>query len=416
MNLLGTNDPEGRVVAAGLESMIADLVPTDPPLPRWKQVWRLLCWMFRWCGFTIPVMGFTTKAVSPASMWPAALMLAYLAGTAAAVAFALWYRRHLDVRPAVPLRALIALQFWLGAVLGLMMHTALQSDDPERYALVCLLIAAVSAAANCLVTAALPITYYAFVVTAQVLFVVQLAVHGGTFFFWLTVGSVVVAVSMAIIARRMQRMLHDAVLSRLEQADTTDRLRQALDRLDQVAATDDLTGLVNRRRFLDQVTSHLDSADRAPACVVMFDIDHFKDINDTFGHALGDQVLRRVAEAARSVLRAHDAIGRVGGEEFAVVCRARSEATAAVVAERMRSAIEAIVHPESEHLRVTASFGVAQLQHGTTAAEALDHADVALYLAKSRGRNRVEQAGFPMPDWRAARRSEDEPPRQTIRL
>jgi diguanylate cyclase (GGDEF)-like protein len=414
MNPQVSTDPEERLVATGLALMMRDLEPGEPPLPRWRQAWRLLCWLFRWCGFTIPVMGFTTRAIAPHSLWPAALMLAYTAGTAGAVGFAQWYRRHLDVRPSVPLRVLIALQLWLGAVLGLMMHPTLQSDDPERYALVCLLIATVSAAANCLVTAALPSTYFAFVVTSQVLFVVQLALHGGSYFRWLALGSVVVSVSMGIIAHRMQRMLHDALLSRLEQADTSDRLRQALERLDEVAATDDLTGLANRRRFLDLLAAHIASVERAPACVIMFDIDHFKDINDTFGHATGDQVLRRVTDAARSVLRSHDAIGRVGGEEFAVVCRARSEQTASIVAERIRVAIESIAHPESAHLRVTASFGVAQVQHGSTAAEALDHADVPLYLAKSKGRNCVELAGFPMPDWPGARRADDEPARRPI--
>jgi diguanylate cyclase (GGDEF)-like protein len=414
MSPQGSIEPDERVVATGLALMMRDLEPGNPPLPSWRQAWRLLCWLFRWCGFTIPIMGFTTQAISPHSPWPAALMFAYTAGTIAAIAFALWYRRHLDVRPSVPLRVLIALQLWLGAVLGLMMYPVLQSDDPERYALVCLLIATVSAAANSLVTAALPSTYFAFVVTAQVFFVVELAMHGGTYFRWLALGSVVVSVSMGIIARRMQRMLHEALLSRLEQADTSDRLRQALALLDEVAATDDLTGLANRRRFLDLLSAHIASVDRAPACVIMFDIDHFKDINDSFGHATGDQVLQRVADAARSALRAHDAIGRVGGEEFAIVCRARSEQMAAVVAERIREAIEAIDHPESALLRVTASFGVAQVQRGSTAAQALDHADVPLYLAKSKGRNCVELAGFPVPDWPGARRADDESDRRPI--
>jgi diguanylate cyclase (GGDEF)-like protein len=414
MSPQGSIDPDERVVATGLALMMRDLEPGNPPLPRWRQAWRLLSWLFRWCGFTIPVMGFTTNAISPDSLWPGALMIAYTAATVAAVGFALWYRRHLDVRPSVPLRVLIALELWLGTVLGLMMHPALQSDDPERYALVCLLIATVSAAANSLVTAALPSTYFAFVVTAQVLFVVQLALHGGTFFRWLALGSVVVSVSMGIIAHRMQRMLHEALLSRFEQADTSDRLRQALALLDEVAATDDLTGLANRRRFLDLLSAHITSVDRAPACVIMFDIDHFKDINDSFGHATGDQVLQRVADAARSALRAHDAIARVGGEEFAIVCRARSEQMAAVVAERIRVAIEAIDHPESALLNVTASFGVAQIQRGSTAAEALDHADIPLYLAKSKGRNRVELAGFPVPDWPGVRRADDESDRRPL--
>jgi diguanylate cyclase (GGDEF)-like protein len=251
-------------------------------------------------------------------------------------------------------------------------------------------------------------------VTAQVLFVVQLALHGGAYFRWLALGSVVVSVSMGIIAHRMQRMLHEALSSRLEQADTSDRLRQALALLDEVAATDDLTGLANRRRFLDLLSAHIASVDRAPACVIMFDIDHFKDINDSFGHATGDQVLRRVADAARSALRAHDAIGRVGGEEFAIVCRARSEQMASLVAERIREAIEAIDHPESALLCITASFGVAQVQPGSTAVEALDHADVPLYLAKNKGRNCVELAGFPVPDWPGARRADDESDRQPL--
>ncbi len=402
---LSSND---RVVLLGLSLAMRDIMPGDPPAPRWLQVWRLVKWLFRWCGFTIPMLGITLLAIVPGNHWPTALMVAYLAGQLAAIGFAMWYRRHNDHHPEQALRCLTAISLWLGIVLGLMLRPALQSSDPERYALVCLMFATVSAGVNALVTAGVPRTYDAFILTAQVLFIVQFLAMGTTYFRWLAIGTMVTAVSMAIVARQMRAMLSEALLHRIEQGDTSERLRHAIARLDEIAATDDLTGLPNRRRFLDQLERHIEASERAPACVIMFDIDHFKDINDTFGHAVGDQVLRRVADAARMVLRNHDAIGRVGGEEFAVVCRARSERTAAVVAERIRQSIEELVHPESEHLRVTASFGIAQVRPGSAATVALDHADTPLYIAKSKGRNRVELAGFPVPEWPAAQRSEAE--------
>lgn len=398
--------PNERVVRMGLAAAMRDLELGDPPLARSVQVFQLIKWLFRWCGFTIPILGFTLVVGAPGNAWPAALMIAYTVGQFGAIAFAVWYRRRTEAHPEHALRFLTVISLWLGIVLGLMLRPALQSPDPERYALVCLVIATVSAGVNALVTASVPRTYEAFVLTAQVLFVVQFLAMDTTFFRWLAIGTVVVSVSMAIVARRMRAMLAEALFHRIEQADTSERLRQALTRLDEIAATDDLTGLPNRRRFLDQLALHIEAADRAPACVIMFDIDHFKDINDTFGHAVGDRVLRRVADAARTVLRNHDAIGRVGGEEFAVACRARSERTAAVVAERIRQAIEELVHPESEHLRVTASFGIAQVQPGSSATVALDHADTPLYIAKSKGRNRVELAGFPVPEWPTTRRSD----------
>jgi diguanylate cyclase (GGDEF)-like protein len=402
---LSSND---RVVRLGLSLAMRDLEPGDPPLPRPTQLWRLVQWLFRWCGFTIPALGLTMHFVVPGNHWPAALLIAYTVGQVAAIAFAAWYRRQDNDRTDGAVRFLTAISLWLGVVLGLLLRPALQSDDPERYALICLTFATVSAGVNALVTAGVPRTYDAFILTAQMLFVVQFLAMGTTYFRWLAIGTMVTAVSMAIVARQMRAMLSEALLHRIEQGDTSERLRHAIARLDEIAATDDLTGLPNRRRFLDQLERHIEASERAPACVIMFDIDHFKDINDTFGHAVGDQVLRRVADAARMVLRNHDAIGRVGGEEFAVVCRARSERTAAVVAERIRQSIEELVHPESEHLRVTASFGIAQVRPGSAATVALDHADTPLYIAKSKGRNRVELAGFPVPEWPAAQRSEAE--------
>src|SRR5438132_9558486 len=157
------------------------------------------------------------------------------------------------------------------------------------------------------------------------------------------------------------------------------------------ATTDDLTGLVNRRRFIEALDGEIVRANafESPLSVVLGDLDHFKLVNDRFGHQAGDEVLRQFAELVREHLRDVDVPGRIGGEEFAILLP-ETEATGAVaVAERVRRSLQSLRPTPEKGGTVTASFGVAQLVSGETGDELLRRADVALYRAKSAGRNTV---------------------------
>lgn len=149
-----------------------------------------------------------------------------------------------------------------------------------------------------------------------------------------------------------------------------------------LAATDELTGVASRRAFLTVLDQHLASGEHL--AVALFDIDHFKQVNDRHGHPVGDEVLRRIAALAESCIRDRDLVGRLGGEEFAVLMPGASLDQAVAVGERLRRACE-----EAEHVhgvRVTVSLGVAAGQ-GSDASFLLREADAALYRAKFEGRN-----------------------------
>jgi diguanylate cyclase (GGDEF)-like protein len=160
------------------------------------------------------------------------------------------------------------------------------------------------------------------------------------------------------------------------------------------ASTDALTGLANRRSADDTLKRMVAHARRAglPLVAVMFDLDHFKDINDRFGHEQGDNVLAAASEAARHTLRASDFVGRTGGEEFIVLLPDTDLSGGVVAAEKLREAIGAIDVVGVER-GTTASFGVAAFpEHAREPETLLRQADRALYLAKQHGRNRVEAA------------------------
>ncbi len=160
-----------------------------------------------------------------------------------------------------------------------------------------------------------------------------------------------------------------------------------------LASTDSLTGVMTRRAFIDQARNDVARADRhgAPLSCVVLDIDHFKAVNDTYGHAVGDLVLQRVAVACAGELRASDYLGRIGGEEFAVMLPETPLAGAAEVAERLRKALEAeIISYAGKRIAVTASIGVADYGEHTGCIENMLHnADSAMYDAKMEGRNQV---------------------------
>ena len=137
---------------------------------------------------------------------------------------------------------------------------------------------------------------------------------------------------------------------------------------------------------------------KAPLGLLLLDLDHFKQVNDQRGHAVGDQVLANVGATLRSVLRDRDFAGRNGGEEFAVLLPDTDIAVALEVAERVRAAIAEITLPGTD-VPVTASIGVAGFPDHASTLERLERlADAALYLAKRQGRNRVELASVDAPD------------------
>ena len=180
-----------------------------------------------------------------------------------------------------------------------------------------------------------------------------------------------------------------------------DKLREMLDKSVSLAYTDALTGVYNRR----YMNAHLDrkimeiSDTQKPLSVVIFDIDHFKQVNDNYGHAGGDEVLKTLAERVGSSIRDFDLLARYGGEEFVVIMPSTPAEVAAMVAERLRQRLEAQAFEVSGHdqpLPITASLGVATTTDPMeTADNLLARADAALYAAKRGGRNRVCSADAP---------------------
>lgn len=171
------------------------------------------------------------------------------------------------------------------------------------------------------------------------------------------------------------------------------RLRRSQMRFMRMARRDGLTGICNREHFVEQserVLAYGARSDRG-ACLILFDLDHFKNVNDTWGHSVGDEVLKRAVDVCRRALHACDVFGRLGGEEFAVLLPDCSPAQARARAEQLRLSIAATsATPSRPELVVTASFGVAStLQCGFELHRLLVVADGALYRAKRSGRNCV---------------------------
>ena len=179
------------------------------------------------------------------------------------------------------------------------------------------------------------------------------------------------------------------------ESDPTGYLQQLIDQLCDLSLKDPLTGLYNRRYFDAELEAEIDRVARSgeAALLLMLDIDHFKSVNDTYGHNAGDQVLQAVAKTLQSCVRPMDTLARYGGEEFAVVLPACQPAFGEVVAERIRRAVEstAIQISPSVDLRVTISIGGAFALQWIRSTTLLwtDRADQQLYIAKSGGRNRL---------------------------
>ena len=170
----------------------------------------------------------------------------------------------------------------------------------------------------------------------------------------------------------------------------------AVRRLEEMATTDGLTGCLNKRAFLEQLEAKMKSAERfgRSLCLIVTDIDHFKRVNDTYGHATGDVVIKELGELLRRVKRETDIVARFGGEEFCVLCEETSQEGGVLLAERVRDELSKVAfQTEQGVLNVTCSLGVATFPADAASGAALfEAADRALYAAKKAGRNRVEVA------------------------
>lgn len=196
--------------------------------------------------------------------------------------------------------------------------------------------------------------------------------------------------------------LEQQVSQRTEALDAVNRhLYSALEerqrlvkQLETLANTDSLSGLLNRRAFQDRAALEMGRQERqgGPLAALTFDIDHFKRINDQYGHEGGDAAIQRLASVCQGLLREIDVLARFGGEEFVALLPDSDAEEAIAVAERLREAAEALqIEGYGEPIRLTVSFGVAQWRSGMSIDNLLARADQALYQAKHGGRNRVCQ-------------------------
>ena len=194
--------------------------------------------------------------------------------------------------------------------------------------------------------------------------------------------------SMRASVAEMQQQLE-------KRADEVDALKSSLNDAKEKALTDPLTGLLNRRGlsqiFLQLKESAAVSA-REPACVILVDIDHFKKVNDTYGHLFGDKVIKGLAEVLSAGVKDRGYVARLGGEEFAILLPRVASMNACAVAETLRSTMAKAPFRKTsgqEPVFITISLGVAEFVEGESSDAWINRADVALYTSKKQGRNRL---------------------------
>lgn len=196
----------------------------------------------------------------------------------------------------------------------------------------------------------------------------------------------------ATIKRQIEELNAHRELLEKEVKERTYELEQANKKLDLISRTDELTQLPNRRDMHKTIEKEVERANRFKKAfsIIFIDIDHFKDVNDTYGHATGDAVLKSVASTLRSLLRKYDVLARYGGEEFLTLLPETELKDAAHVAERFRKQIEnQTIFFGGQEIKVTITLGVAQFDSSQGAERCIQLADKALYEGKEHGRNKV---------------------------
>lgn len=193
------------------------------------------------------------------------------------------------------------------------------------------------------------------------------------------------------LLRETRRMVRRSDRAEFEMNQLNQRLQDLTGQLEYRATHDPLTGVLNRTAIIERSNRHLANGSLA---LIVLDIDHFKRVNDSFGHPVGDTVICGVVDCLKGVAPAVAQIGRVGGEEFTALLPGVSQEVAAQAAEQMRKAIAAHDFALPDRSRVTASFGVSWQAQGSGFDAAYGSADEALYQAKRRGRNQVARAAL----------------------
>lgn len=211
---------------------------------------------------------------------------------------------------------------------------------------------------------------------------------------WLLFQQSTLQFGMALAVLVFASFVVNATRKLSEALETAFRLTREMEQAHRIsthaAQTDELTGLKNRRAFFERAQQLFNDCQykRLPLCVVMLDMDHFKHINDTYGHQVGDQVLRQMGGVISGCFRDTDVYGRLGGEEFAILLPDTSIEVAVNLAEQLIQAIAGLM--SSPVHRISASLGVASMEFQNNDLQSLmDNADKALYRAKARGRNQV---------------------------
>jgi diguanylate cyclase (GGDEF)-like protein len=205
------------------------------------------------------------------------------------------------------------------------------------------------------------------------------------------VGLTVFIAITAYYMRAISKRLLEGIRLQLANALLAGQLRVALQKVELDAATDALTGQGNRRALDELLKQHAELyiSSGNPFSILMLDIDFFKNINDEFGHMVGDDALRAFAQRVREYLRPGDVCARFGGEEFVVVLPGTTLEAALGVAERLRQGVAQSPLLKTPNVQVTVSIGVATLAPGQTVSDLLVAADAAVYVAKNAGRNQV---------------------------
>lgn len=195
--------------------------------------------------------------------------------------------------------------------------------------------------------------------------------------------------------KRMVQKNQELELQLVSSSSQVAELRKNLDSVKKEAQTDGLTGLANRKAFDRQIRNCIEDADetKKPLVLMMLDIDHFKEFNDSHGHQVGDQVLRLVARTLTDGVKGRDFAARYGGEEFSIILTDTTLESGVKVAEALRKMVEnkeVVNKTNNQNLgRITLSIGLAMYKQGETVSDFIERADKALYAAKEAGRNRV---------------------------